>query len=208
MLWSRRSPDSATASRPVIEDPIEHDSPALAELFASLDAESGSRILDLGPALASNFEHYSAIASVVRIVDLIRTEPLHRLVRLEADEFVHLLTRLLPIGASVYDLILTWDLVNYLDHNQPDLVARHLAAVANRNAKLHAMVVTSDSMPALPSRYELREPGRLVYRPTTSRTAPAPNPTPAQVESWLHPFRIQRSIVLRHGVREFIAVYP
>ncbi len=32
------------------------------------------------------------------------------------------------------------------------------------------------------------------------------NSTPAQVERWLKPFRIERSFLLRHGIREFIAV--
>jgi len=61
-------------------------------------------------------------------------------------------------------------------------------------------------MPAGPTRYEITGPGRLVYRPTTAERVAAPNPPPALVERWLDPFKITRSVILRHGVREFIGL--
>lgn len=209
MGWPHRSSVVKTnpLDRAVCNQPEEHDAPGLAEIFGSIDPERPCRILDLGPALRLNLELYSTVASKVRFADLFHGDSPTAMADLENDCFVHRLTRLLPIGDDLFDLILTWDLLNYFDHDQPSLLAGQLAAVAARGALLHAMVVTVDSMPAEPTRYELREPGLLAYLPTTTRSTAAPMPPPAQVERWLAPFRVERSIVLRHGVRESIGVY-
>jgi len=100
-----------------------------------------------------------------------------------------------------------WDLLNYLVDDQPSLLAHHLAAIAERGGRIHAMIVNAATMPSEPSRYELMEAGRLTYRPTTARRKTAPDTPPAQVERWLKPFRIERSFLLRHGIREFIAIH-
>jgi len=187
-------------------DPALHDSPALAEIFATLDPEQPVRVLDLGPALQTNLNFYAAIANGVRIVPLLRRDGLAGLQELDPEAFTARLDRLLPVEEEAFGLVLMWDLLNYLVGEQPSLLARHLTAVAESGARIHAMTITTPTMPSEPSRYELLQAGRLTYRPTTNRHTNAPDPPPAQVERWLRPFRIERSFLLRHGIREFIAV--
>ena len=184
-----------------------HDSPALAEILTGLDPERPIRVLDLGPALQTNLDFYAKIANGVRIVPLLRDDGLEGLQQLDAESFAARLDRLLPIGDDAFGLFLMCDLLIYLVDEQPSLLARHLAAVAERGAAIHAMIVNAATMPSEPSRYELMEAGRLTYRPTTARRKTAPDTPPALVERWLKPFRIERSFLLRHGIREFIAVY-
>jgi len=188
------------------ESPTVHDSPALTEILAALDPDRPIRVLDLGPALQTNLDFYANIANGVRIVPLQRNDGLEGLQQLDAEAFSSRLDRLLPIGDDAFGLVLMWDLLNYLVDEQPSLLARHLAAVAESSASIHVMIFTAGTMPTEPSRYELLDGGRLVYRPTTRRRAAAPDPPPAKVERWLEPFRVERSFLLRHGVREFIAV--
>jgi hypothetical protein len=182
-----------------------HDSPALAEVFSSIDADHPVRVLDLGPASRVNLEFYSEFANGVRIAHLLRSDDLKRTSEPEDDSFVSLLDRLAPSGEETFGLILGWDILDHLHHEQPSILAHHLAAVADRGARLHVMTTTTDTMPAEPTRFEIDGPGRLVYRPTTERRITAPDPPPAQVERWLDPFRITRSVILRHGIREFLA---
>jgi len=187
--------------------PDEHDSPALAEIFAAVDEDRPVRVLDLGPALRSNLEFYSPIASGVRIAHLLRGDDLEELRNSEPDPFVSILERLSPADEEPFGLILVWDLLNYLVRGQPAILAHHLAAVAERGARIHAMIFTGQTMPAAPSRYELGASARLRYRPTTDARIDAPNPPAALVERWLDPFRVTRSFVLRHGVREFLGIF-
>jgi hypothetical protein len=188
------------------ESPDTHDSPALVEILAAVDAERPQRILDLGQALSCNLERYSAFASGVRIANLLRDGGAGTLGQLDESAFRNTLDRVLPVGEEPFGIIFAWDIFNYLIDDQPSLLARHLAAVAADGARIHAMIVTTDTMPAEPSRFELLDGGRLIYRPTTDRLTAAPDTPPALVERWLEPFRVQRSFLLRHGVREFIAV--
>lgn len=189
------------------KDPAIHLSPVLGEIFAALDPERRVRILDLGSALQANLEFYSKIASGVRIVPLLRDDGLEGLRRLDGDAFAARLDQLLPVDGDGFDLILMWDLLNYLGDEQPSRLAHHLSAVADADARIHAMITTGETMPSEPSRYELLEDGRLVYRPVTERSTAAPNPPAALVERWLDPFRVEHSVLLRHGVREFIATH-
>lgn len=188
------------------ESPTVHDSPALTEIFGNLDTDRPVRVLDLGPALQTNLDFYTKIANGVRIVPLQRNDGLEGLQQLDAEAFAARLDRLLPIGDDAFGLVLMWDLLNYLNDEQPSLLAHHLAAVAERGASIYVMIFTAGTMPREPSRYELLAGGRLAYRPTTRRRTAAPDPPPAKVERWIKPFRVERSFLLRHGVREFIAV--
>jgi len=188
------------------ENPAVHDSPALSEIFATLDPERPVRVLDLGPALQTNLDFYTTIANGVRIVPLLCNDGLEGLRQLDAEGFSSRLNRLLPIGDDAFGLVLMWDLLNYLVDEQPSLLAHHLAAIVEHGASIHVMIVTAETMPTEPSRYELLDGGRLAYKLTTRSRTTAPDPPPAMVERWLEPFRVERSFLLRHGVREFIAV--
>jgi len=213
MRWLQRSRAVAPTSRGSDvenaredESPAVHDSPALTEIFAALDPERPVRVLDLGPALQTNLDFYATIADGVRIVPLLRNDGLAGLQELDAEAFAARLNRLLPINDEGFGLIFMWDLLNYLVDEQPSLLAHHLAAVAESGAKIHAMIVNAATMPSEPSRYELMKAGRLTYRPTTRQRTAAPDPPAARVERWLGSFLVERSFLLRHGIREFIAV--
>jgi hypothetical protein len=183
-----------------------HDSPGLAELFAGLDPDRDHRVLDLGPAVACNLEHYRRVASRVRFVDLLRVDPREDLRGLEGDELERRLAELLPGDGDGPDLILTWDVLNYFDDRRAGPVARRVAALAAPGARLHTMIITAPTMSAEPNRYLIVAPGRLAYRTGSARLVPAPGLPPARVERWLEPLAVTRSVVLRHGVRELVAV--
>jgi hypothetical protein len=203
------TPPLETVSSPMLQGSAHetHDSPAMAELFSSLVPGQPLGILDLGPSISLNFEFYSKVASRVRFAGLFhrsgREEPLSP----PKTGLTGWWSKELPIDDHSFDLIFAWDVFNYLDAETAPFLARHLAALSEPGARLHIMINANETIPARPCRYEIAEPGRLVYRPTTSRVTTAPDPPPAQVESWLDPFRVTRSVILRHGVREFIAVY-
>jgi len=213
MRWLQRS--RAVSQTALVEDvdgtgkgseTAVHDSPALTEILAALDPEHPVRVLDLGPALQTNLEYYATIGNRVRIVPLLRNDGLEGLRALDVEAFTDMLDRLLPKGTAEFDLVLMWDLLNYLVDEQASLLASHLAGISHPGAKIHVMIISGATMPAEPSRYEILDGGRLGYRSATDRRNPAPDPPPAKVERWLKPFRVERSFLLRHGVREFIAI--
>ncbi len=207
-----RGPDpSGSGSREPLPDShgeVVHDAPALIELFTGRGPDAGGRILDLGAASRRNFGFYTSVATGVRFLGLTDPHQLTALHDLEAVPFERRLRELLPVGREVFDVVLTWTLFDHLSPAQPNLLSRHLAAISAPGARLHAMIAMSDRMPAVPGRFEIVEPGRLAYLPSSGDLVPAPGTPPAKIEAWLAPFRVEHAFVLRHGVREVLAILP
>jgi hypothetical protein len=186
-------------------DPGVHPSPLLGELLERFEPGRGLRVLDLGPASCRNLEHYSVFASVVRFADLRAAAIPSQAPDPDDRSFGEKLNVLLPLTDRPFDLVLAWDLLNYLDGDRAPRLVRHLASVAAPGARLHAMIVTAPTLSAEPLSYQIVSPGEVAYGPGC-RPVPAPQLSPAKVERWLEPFRVSRSVILRHGVRELLAV--
>jgi hypothetical protein len=148
------------------------------------------------------------VATGVRFLGLTNAGNLDDLRSLDAAAFERRLHALLPVGREEFDVVLTWTLFDYLSPAQPNLLSRHLAAISTPGARLHAMIAMSDRMPAVPGRFEIVEPGRLAYLPSSADPVPAAGTPPAKIEAWLAPFRVEHAVVLRHGVREVLAILP
>ncbi|MGD8441123.1 MAG: hypothetical protein PVG53_11340 [Holophagae bacterium] len=193
---------------PDSHDEVVHDAPALAELFTGRGSDAGGRILDLGVASRRNFEFYASVATGVRFLGLTDPHNLTALRDLEAVAFERRLRELLPVGREVFDIVLTWTFFDHLGPAQPNHLSRHLAAISVPGARLHAMISMSERMAAVPDRFEIVGTGRLGYLPTRCDQVPAPCTPPAKIEAWLAPFRVEHAVVLRHGIREVLAILP
>lgn len=186
--------------------PCSHDSPALSEIFGAIDPERPVRLLDLGPALPTNLEFYDGLTNGIRIAHLLRDLEPYDPDEPTDETFVSTLDRLAPSDNETFELILIWNTLDYLNAPRSALLCHHLAAVAAHGAHLHAMTLTTGTMPVKPSAFEIAGPGRLIYRSESDQRIDAPDTPPAVIERRLDPFRVKRSVLLRHGVREFIGV--
>jgi len=212
MSWLRRSdaPPRHTGGKtpPPRGDPpsLAHGAPALASVLEAFDADHRVRLLDLGPALPANLDFFGGFTTGVRIAHLLRDLPPVDPEKPDDAPFVSILDRLEPADDSRFGLILAWNTLDYLTAERAALLSHHLAAVAEHGALIHAMTFTAGTIPASPSGYEIVGPGRLVYRHADQPAIEAPDITPADAERRLGPFRVSRSILLRHGVRELIGI--
>jgi hypothetical protein len=68
------------------------------------------------------------------------------------------------------------------------------------------IVHATETMPDIPNRYRILGDDQLAYEPVTTDRRGAPNLPPAAVERRLEGFEIEHSFVLRHGVREYVAI--
>jgi len=184
-----------------------HPSPGLKAALASIPADGTCRILDLGPSVAGNLEFVSSLASRVQIVDLLGGDTLtgktaypgHR-------ERVGVLRALADEHAGSFHLVLAWDIFNYLPIEQAQAVVGELARLCRPAGRLLAIVVETDTMPASPNRYRIIDEENLAYELLTIDLRGGPHLPPAAVERFLAGFSIEHSFVLRHGVREYLAV--
>jgi hypothetical protein len=165
------------------------------------------RVLDLGPSVPENLAVMAAFASRVQIVDASgswltdRAAPLN-----EPNGRIDDLRALCPEFEASFNLILTWDVFNYLAPGRAEALMRVIARLSRADAQLHAIVHCTDTMPAVPARYRIVDEKFLAYEPITTEVRGTPDLPPAEVEKLLAGFRVEHSFVLRHGVREYVAV--
>jgi hypothetical protein len=156
------------------------------------------RVLDLGPALPENVEFLSGVASRMHFVDALRES-------LDVGPALRAMKMLGRTHQSAFHLLLLWDCLNYLPGDQGASLVAAVAPLCHPEARCLAMIFTSDTMPAAPTRYRIVDDRRLTYERSTTDLAGAPQMTPAAVEELLAGFSIEHSFVLRNGIREYVA---
>jgi hypothetical protein len=180
-----------------------------APLFHSLiqRLHSGGRwvVLDLGPARSATLRAFGRFRCRLDIVDLAggldalngETDP--RLIRQCADSL------LLPRRSEPTDIVLCWDLINYL--NQPALSAlmECIAARCKRGALAHGLVYYSAKrMPNRPSTFVPVDDQHLAQVVTPSGERPAPRYSPEDLARCMPRYSVERGRLLRNGMQEFL----
>jgi hypothetical protein len=183
-----------------------HPSPGLEAALAGVPSDGSCAVLDLGPAVAGNLDFVFTFASRVQIIDLLgggsanATAPAPDL-----ERGMQALRELVPSAKGTFDLVLAWDLLAYLPSQRIGDLVGALAELCRPEARLHAIVPTTEMIPAAPSRYRIVDAESLVYEPATTDLRGAPELPPNAIGRLLEGFEIEHSFVLRHGVREYVA---
>ena len=197
----------ATANEPEsqLDDPVVHGSPGLRKILSALASETAARILDLGPAVPSNISTLSDFAGHIRVADA--ADELCAPIA-EDDDWTATsrAAALLPAETGEFDLVLAWDILNYLRKDVSEAVVDRLRQRCQPGARIFALIHEGPTMPAVPQVFEIREGDRLAYRASTLEQLASPKLTPAEVERRLGGFRIEASFVLQHGIREYVAI--
>ena len=181
-------------------------SPGLDGAVGGVPADGSCKVLDLGPAVAANLEFLASFASYVQIIDAVDRGPAAGNFGGSESGRLSTLSTLLDRHRRSFNLVLAWDVFNYLSPEQADRLQESVAELCLPSAHLHAIFFATDTMPAVPQRYRIIDRGHLAYEPATTEVRGAPSLPAAAVGKLLKGFRIEHSFVLQHGVHEYIAV--
>jgi hypothetical protein len=176
-----------------------HRSPGLEAALAGLSRQGAIRILDLGPAIVENVDFFSNFAARIQIVDALRDS-------VDPEPAIAVLRRLASESEAGFHLVLLWDCLNYLSPAQGAALVSSVMPLCCPDARCLAMAVTSDTMPASPTRYRIVDDRHLNYERSTTDVMGAPQMTPVVMEELLVGFSIEHAFVLRNGIREFVAI--
>jgi len=199
--------DDAEPPQPTRRKLVDHGSPGLKAALDILPSDGSGWVLDLGPAVAGNLEFLSSLVSRVQVVDLLgRRSCVEESSVVGMDGSSALLQALEPEFARTFHLVLAWDVLNYLSPDRGRTLIEWLTRLCSPDGRLLASIVTSETMPARSNRYRIVDHETLIYEATTDELRGAPQLTPAAVERLVVGFQIEHSFVLRHGVREYLAV--
>ena len=202
--------DARQASgRPAAATPGAPPDALSAPLFHSLMQRlaSGGRwvVFDLGAAHSATIHAFGRFRCRLEIVDLaegldsLNGEIDPRRMRQRAEQ-------LLPERREeLTDIVLCWDLINYL--NQPALNAlmECIALRCKRGALAHGLVYYSTkAMPDRPSTFVPIDEQRIAQSAIPVRERPAPRYTPEDLARCMPRYSVERGRLLRNGMQEFL----
>jgi hypothetical protein len=186
--------------------PPHYRSPTLRALVSRLSSETAYHVLDLGGASGANVEFFSRFSGRLQIADLPDALADPGLQELLREDPVAAFRKVLPLARDPFDVVLAWDVLNYLTRAQFACLASYVIGVCKRDALVLAFISTAREMPAEPLVFKIVDAQTLHLQPRTSAMRPSPRFAPAEVEHLMDGFDVVQSVVMRHGVREYLFV--
>lgn len=181
------------------------NAPLFRAMLQSLDDEHRCVVLDLGPArrqTVSLFNHYRCRLDIVDLaedLDDINRESEESERRTRAESLVT------PRHEEPIDLVLCWDLLNYLKRPALKTFMSCIAARARPGAQVHALMsYSTPKMSAVPCHYIPTDDLCIRVVPATAEQRDAPRYTPEDLALCMPAYRMDRAMLLRNGMQEFL----
>lgn len=197
-------------TRPPLEDLPALQAPLFRQLLEQRRDDERHVILDLGATSSPMLELLGRCPCHVQVADIVTQTDVGRLNGAEPGEALDTLAAsMLPAHCAErpVDIVLCWDLPNYLSPPALDALMRAIAARSRVGAMAHALLVYADrTMPDHPRRYVPLRDGRLLNHATPGRAIDAPRYSPEALGGMIGPFRIDRARLLGNGMQEFLFV--
>lgn len=181
------------------------NAPLFHSLIQRLSAGGRWVVLDLGAAHSATiraFGRYRCRLEIVELIDgldALNGEVDARRIRQRAESLLP------PLRGEPVDVVLCWDLINYL--NQPALTAvmECIALRCKRGALAHGLVYYSaKAMPERPSTFVPVDDQHIVQQVVPGRERPAPRYSPEDLARCMPRYSVERGRLLRNGMQEFL----
>jgi hypothetical protein len=195
---------SAVTREPLAAEPL--NAPLFHSLMQRLETGGRCVVLDLGAAHAATIAAFGRFRCRLDIVDLAEG-----LAALNSDVDPRTVLRplvdalLLPRAREATDVVLCWDLINYLKPPALTAVMECIAARCKRGALAHGLVYYSaQRMPERPGSFVPLEDHRLLNLATPGSERPAPRYSPEDLARCMPRYTVERGRLLRNGMQEFL----
>ena len=198
-----------SAARDSQTPPTVVNSLGLHALLDRVQDDQSYTILDLGRALEANLRFWSQFSCRLHIHDLYRTL-LERKAAVGPDEesaradFSALLAFSRDI---VFDIILAWDLFNYLELRELEALVHGLSRWCRRGTGLFALISSLPKISASPMMFRILSREQLTYESPSQRTRPCPCHTPRDIARLMGRFTVSRSFLSRHRIQEYVFTF-
>ncbi len=195
------------------EEPIEDSSLepetsvslALKVLYDQLRHQRKYHILDLGPALGANVDFFSQFSCKVYIEDFYRTLTSFDFLSEDELSYQAVFEYLLPYQKDTrFDIILGWDLFNYLERDELQSLILHLSHFCHKGTLLFALISTAQYVPEKPTTFQIVKHDRLLYQCNSTVLRPCPRYQQTDLNQLIPNFRVSNSFLLRNGFKEYL----
>ena len=168
-----------------VVEPEVHRSLALSALFEGIRGRKVN-VLDLGSAVGSNVKFLSQYGCKLFIEDLyaaLASRTSGEEGDLAGSEFF---ADFLSLPEDTrFDVILAWDLFNYLHRKELATFSEQLRRFSHKGTLLLALISYHKQIPTQPYRFKIKDEQTLVYERRTASERPSPRIAPAEVTGLL-----------------------
>ena len=178
----------------------------LGALLQQLEEGRLYSILDLGPARAGNLDFWAPTARRISFEDYYCTWAAKGFVKPEeGGSYFPLLAKLLSFREDArFDIVLAWDIFNYLDHDHVCALVEYIGRSCPPGAILMALVSSAAMIPARPTVFRIRDREHLSYENSSPIMRPSPRYQPRDIARMIPGFQVMHSFLLRHGIQEYL----
>lgn len=192
---------------------LEFNSPSTGILSQRFAGPGKCQVLDLGAPASSTLAFFSGRACKFYLEDWYRFFIAPRNDREdngdEDDDVAAAIAAALSYDDTArFDLILGWDLFNYMERGTIELLMARIARSCRSGTLLFLTVPTGAMISRAPARISMANGGRLHYRSTIDeQSIPNPRLSPTALESMMPGFRLLHSFLLGDEMQEFLFSY-
>ncbi|HBH34953.1 MAG TPA: hypothetical protein DDW45_00630 [Gammaproteobacteria bacterium] len=180
-------------------------SPAFSSLWQVFSDEQKYRILDLGAASGANIAFFSALRCKLFVGDVTPTILSYQKSLTDDVPASLLLRDMLDLDdLSELDLIMCWDIINYLDTRLIEPFSAGLHQLMAKGGYLHAFIYTQKEMPAGPGTYQILDSSQMNVEYPAGSKIPGPGYALRELERRMPGFTIKQSRLLLSGMQEYI----
>lgn len=171
------------------------------------DADSCD-ILELGPIRSRNIEFWNRFSPSIFVADLRSSLPLP-VSRTDEGEFIEPdWDRILSLPRNGrYNVILAWDLFNYMEIEAVSSLVRYLGRYCRPEALLFALIFDRKEMPENITVYKVVDESHLAYEYAGSGMRPCLRHQPRALSEAMSDFRTFESFRLRNGMMEYVYAF-
>ena len=195
-----------TTARQSAEVPKALNAPLFRSLVEPLESAGRQVVMDLGAATNQTIGLMSQYPCRLDIADL--PDSLERLQGPfeHPDDLAAVVDTVLPRRQEEpIDIVLCWDVLNYLPKAALAAVMAGIAARARPGARAHALIYYSDThMPEQPGTFVPLPDCSLVNNFAAPASREAPRYTPDDLTRAMPAYRIERAMLLGNGMQEFL----
>jgi len=184
-----------------------HSSPGLRSLCQRFQDMTTLDLLELGPARGCNIEFWSRFSNSIFVADLrasLPLPPLEEELEYPESEWHRILD--LPAG-RYFDIILAWDLMNYIEAAALPGFINHLNRYCKQGTILFTMLIDQPQMPEDSCVFRIIDEENLGYETSGSSLRSCPRLQPRVLENTMQGFRTSDRYRLRHGIIEYLFYY-
>lgn len=186
---------------------VSHNSPGFAAIYHQINFSRKNRILDLGSFCASNFRFLSTLGCKLHFENLDeflrenQTDLYSEKLYSRLEEYLSGFT-----DGELFNVVLTWDIFNYLDVNSIEKLMQRLQPFCARNARIHVMRHLGSNVPAVPCRFRITNDRELVVSRTTQTNSAAVRHrcTSATLLKHMPQYRLERTFMNHTGMQPWI----